>query len=321
MTPAQLTKEIGTGRFRPVYYFYGDEDFRKAEAVKYILANYLPQQQRLLNHIRLEAERVEFEKICAELSVIPMLGERKLVQIDEPQRLKPTQQKKFLALLVPPPPETVIILTTSAAHTPRRDSAFFRDFTQIAEPIQFDRLDEGDVKGRIMRHLEKNELTGDPEAVQFLAELTDGDFGGLTAELEKLTLMAGPRGHIGLAEVKELASSYQEFNIFQLIDLIIGHESDNALLAYQELLLGGMSPVGILNILSGQLINLVKIHAGKKIAGAPFYVNKLKRQAGDFSREQVLTGISLIAVADRDIRRSALAPEMVVENLIREISR
>ena len=321
MTPAQLTKEIGAGRFRPAYYFYGDEDYRKAEAAKYILGNYLPQQQRMLNHSRLEAERVEFDKICAELSVIPMLGERKLVQIDEPQRLKPTQQKKFLSLLVPPPPETVIILSTSAAHTPRKDSAFFRDITQIAEPVQFDRLDSGDVKGRIVRHIEKNDLTCDPEAVDFLAELTDGDFGGLTSELEKLTIMAGPGGHIGLKEVRELASSYEDFNIFQLIDLIVGHESDKALLAYQELLLGGMSPVGILNILSGQLINLVRIHAGKKIAGAPFYITKLRRQAGNFSQDQVLKGISLIAVADRDIRRSSLAPEMVVENLIREISR
>jgi len=275
----------------------------------------------MLNHPRLQAEGAEFDKICAELSVIPMLGERKLVQIDEPQRMKPTQQKRFFSLLVPPPPETVIILITSAAHTPRKDSAFFREITQIAEPVQFDRLDTGDVKGRISRHIEKNDLTCDPEAIDFLAELTDGDFGGLTSELEKLTLMAGPGGHVGLKEVRELASSYEDFNIFQMIDLIVGHESDKALVAYQELLRGGMTPVGILNMLSGQMINLVKIHSGKKVAGAPYYVSKLRRQAGNYSQDLALKSISLIAMAERDIRRSSLAPELVVENLIREISR
>jgi DNA polymerase-3 subunit delta len=320
MTPVDLIREIGLGKFRPVYYFYGDEDFRKREAIKYLLTNYLPQQLRLLNYTQLAIDKNDFETICREVATIPMLGERRLVVVDEIQKLKGDQQKRFFAFLANPNPETVVILTSPAARTPQYKSAFLTQVAKIAESIKFDPLTEDAAKGRISKVLENAGLTYDREALELLYQLTGEDFGGLTAELEKLTISMDQGGHVGLAEVKQLVSSHEEYTQFEVIDLITSGRRDKALLAYNDLVQKGMSPASFVTFLAGRMTDLLKIHTGKNVDAKPFYVNNLRRQARSFAVSKVLAAFSLIADADRKIRRSEAASDVVVENLIRQIS-
>jgi DNA polymerase-3 subunit delta len=321
MTPTQLSKEIGSDRYRPVYYFYGAEDYRKAEAVKFILSNYLPKQQRVLNYTRLSVAKNDFETICGEVAAIPMLGERRFIFVDEIQRLKPTQQKKFFPFLNELPDNILVILSSPAAHTPDKKSAFLREVSKISEVVKFDRLGAEAAKQRIERHLEAAGFTYDREAVDLLNSLTGGDFGGLAGELEKLSLSSEEGSHIGLDEVKKLVSSHEDFTLFELIDLIAAKRADKAMYVCNDLTQRGIKAVPILRMLSGHMMNLMRVHAGKKIAAHPFFVEKLRRQARDFEATRVTSAISRIAEADRDARRSKTRDSILLENLIREICR
>jgi len=320
LSPNELSTEIGKGAFRPVYYFYGEEDYRKTEAVKFIIGQYLPDSQRVMNTTRMTVDQNDFEEICAELAAIPMLGERRVLVINEIQKLKPTQQKKFYAFLTVPPPETVVILMSPSARTPQKKSAFFRDVQEIATTINFGRLQKASALQRVERQLKAQGITYDREAIELLVSLADGDFGGLTEELEKLSL-ASPEGtHIGIEEVRLLSSSHESFNIFELIDLVADGEGDKALYAYNDLIDRGTSPVAFLNIMGGHMLNLLKAQTGARITGAPFFVNKLKNQARKVDRDKILRAISGIAEAERGVRLSGVSPVLLVENLIREIS-
>lgn len=321
MTPTQLLKEIGAGRFKPVYYFYGEEDYRKTEAARYIVSNFIPQQQRLLNHVKLSADKADFETLCNEIAAIPMLGERRCVQIDEVQRLKPTQQKRLFSLLEAAVPGLLVILSSPAAHTPDKKSAFLRDVSKIAEAVKFDRLTVTDARKRIEHSLKSSGFTYDTEAVELLVSLTGGDFGGLSGELEKLALSSEEHSHIGVAEVKALVSSHEEFTIFELIDLIAAGNTDRAVYVCYDLMQRGNKPVPILRMLSRHLINLAKVHAGKKITGHPFFIDKLRKQARRFDDARVGTAISRVAETERKIRRTSVDNEILLENTIRDISR
>jgi DNA polymerase-3 subunit delta len=321
MTPTQLQKEIGAGRFKPAYYFYGEEDYRKTEAARFIVNNFIPQQQRLLNHVKLSVEKADFESICNEIAAIPMIGERRCVHIDNVQRLKPTQQKRLFSLLEAPVPGLLVILSSPAAHTPDKKSAFLRDVSKVAEAVKFDRLTANDARSRIERALRSSGFTYDAEAVNLLVSLTGGDFGGLSGELEKLSLSSEEHSHIGVAEVKSLVSSHEEFTIFELIDLIAAGETDRALYVCYDLLQRGNKPVPILLMLSRHLMNLAKVIAGKKVAGHPFFVNKLRQQARTFNEARVTAAISRVAETDRKIRHSSVDDEILLENTIRDISR
>jgi len=316
----QLITEINTGRFRPVYFFHGEEDYRKAEAVKYIVGHYLPEAQRILNFTRMTVDKTDFQAICAELAALPMLGERRLIFVDEVQRLKPTQQQKLFALLASPPPETVVILNSPAEHTPKKTSAFFRDVSRIAEPVEFGRLGKESAALKITKTLEAARMTCDPEAVQLLAELTDGDFGGLVGEIEKLSLSAEGGAHIGVAEVKALASSYEQFTMFELTDAVVARDREKAVRIFNDLTNQGERPDSFLWPLSNHFMNLLKANAGKRINGAPFYVRKLEQQARQLGAGRLERVVSRLAQTGREIRRSKMKAAVLVENLIRDIS-
>lgn len=316
----QLVTEINKGRFRPVYFFHGEEDYRKAEAVKYILTHYLPEAQRTLNFTRVTVDKTDFETICGELASLPMLGERRLIFVDEIQRLKPTQQQKFFALLASPPPETVVILSSPADHTPKKTSAFFRDVSRVAEPVEFARLNRESAAGKIMKALDAAGFTYDSDAVKLLAELTDGDYGGLVGELDKLSLSGEGGTHIGVAEVKAMASSYEQYTMFELTDAVIARDRDRAVRIYNDLAQKGAKPESFIWPLSNHLTNLLKVHAGKRINGAPFYVRKLEQQAREMSAERLQRAVSRTAQTEHDMRRSKLKAAILVENLIRDIS-
>lgn len=316
----QLTTEINKGHFRPVYFFYGEEDYRKAEAVKYIAGRYLPEAQRTLNFTRMTVDKTDFQAICAELAALPMLGERRLMLVDEVQRLKPTQQQKFFGLLDSPPPETVVILNCPGEHSPKKTSAFFRDVSRIAEPVEFGRLGKESAAVKIVKSLEAVGMTCDPEAVELLADLTDGDFGGLVGEIEKLSLSAEGGAHIGVAEVKALASSYEQFTMFELTDAVIAGDREKAVRVYNDLTEKGARPESFVWPLSNHLMNLLKVRSGKRINGAPFYVRKLEQQARQMGAERLERAVARTAQTERDIRRSKLRAAILVENLIRDIS-
>lgn len=321
ITAIQLSREIARGDYRPVYYFFGAEDYRKAEAVRHLLDLYIPEQQRLLNHIRLTIGKDDFGKICSEMAAIPMLGERRVVLIDEVQKLKPNQQKRLFKLLATPSPETVVILSSPAARTPDKKLAFFKNVCKAAVAVNFGKLSKGMATARIQKKLETAGFTCDREAVELLASMTGGDFGGLTGELEKLELANEIGSHIGEAEIKKIVSSYEEFSLFDLLDYVAEKKLDDALFAYNDLISKGVTPTAVLWRVSSHISNLIRIIAGKKIPGAPFYVNKLQAQARRFDVETALKAMTLIASAERQIRKSTLRPPIIVENLIREISR
>lgn len=321
ITAEQLQREIGKSDYRSVYYFFGEEDYRKTEAVKYLLNDYLPEQQRIMNFRRLSTDKIEFDTICNELAALPMLGERRLIVIEEAQKLSPTHQKKLFALLQPAPPDTIVILVSPAVRTPKKTSAFYRAVTKVSQPVSFARLSHEKAAQRVQRQLQAAGVEAEPEAIKLLISLTDGDFGGLVGELEKLTLLAEPGQPVSLNDIRKLTSSYQEFTIFSLTDAIAEGKTDNALRAYDDLILKGNRPTTILWQISNHMFNLLKIHTGKRVVGAQFFIQKLKNQSRLFKLEKALKAIVLVAGAEREIRQSTVKPVVLVENVIRNISR
>ena len=57
-TPQKLVSDITSGKFKPVYYFFGSEDYRITEAVRYVASQFLPRMQLAVNFRRLSVALV-----------------------------------------------------------------------------------------------------------------------------------------------------------------------------------------------------------------------------------------------------------------------
>ncbi len=324
--PQQLLKNVMAGRFKPAYYFFGVDDYRIVEAEKYVASQFLPDKQMMTNYRRLDAAKCSVEKLLIELSSLPMLGERQVLAISSLERLKPKGLKQVLAMLKPPDPNRVVIFTSRAKAMARGRStfvkrAFFRDVSATAEVVEFARLTPGETRGQIMGKLKKGGYEIDPDALTMLAELVSGSRGGLETELDKLMNFKEPGEQITEADIANVCSGYEVFNIFELADRIVDGSTRTVLKMISKLLADGNSPIAVLTLIQQHFICLYLVKNGKKPLGnRAWMVNRFRTQAAGYGDDRLREIVISMADTDAAFRRSTLKPEIQLEMLALNIS-
>ncbi len=317
MSPAELAKEIEAGRFKPVYYFCGAEDYRIKEAKKAFASRFLPKAQQGSNRISLSAAKTRIEDILTELSMIPMLGERQLFIIDDIQSLTPKQIERLFSILEPPDPNRVVILSSPSAKTPNKKSKFYKLMSNKTILVDFPRFVGNSAKKKIRHLLNQKNIEIDPDAVDLLVEFSGGDMGGLIGEVNKLIDYAGEQGRITKEDIAAISSNYQTYKIFELAGMATRGQYDEAIQMINFLVGRGERLTGLLFWLGEHFIGLYLAKNGRKL-GSRDESWKYKGQLHLFENNQLEHIIRLIALADYDLRRQ-LAPQAVVERLIYEI--
>ena len=77
----QLRSAIDDRRFDPVYYFSGDDDYRKDEAVAQLVVAAVDPATADFNLDTFRAAEVDAERLDVSLSSLPMLAQRRVVDL------------------------------------------------------------------------------------------------------------------------------------------------------------------------------------------------------------------------------------------------
>ncbi len=317
MTPQKLFADISSGHFKPVYYFFGSEDFRIVEAEKYIAHQFLPRPQVSVNYRRIDGKRTSCADVIAELSVYPMLGERQVVAVTDFQSYKPTEIDRILKLLSPPDPNRVVIFSSPSTKAPKSKSAFLRKIAATAESVEFKRLMPEEMRRTIVARLGKAQMTIEPDALDLMVELLDGNRGAAEAELGKLIDYKEAGQAVTSDDVGQIAAGFQVHNVFRLADDVIAGDRVKVLHEIERLMAGGNSPTGILYFLGQHFITLYLFKNGRPLeANRRWLRGKFREQADRYKSEQLESIILEIARADSQMRRSSVKPELLLEQLI-----
>ncbi len=321
MSPAELIKELTNGKFRPVYYFFGPEEYRIKEAEKETVRRYLPPSQIKTNHTTLSASKAKLEDIMAELSIFPMLGENQAFTITDIQSLGQKQIEKILKLLTPPDPHRIVIMTSPASKTPNKKTKLFGYLQDNTAAVEFAKLSRPSAEKRLRAMFSKNDITIDTEALEMLTTLAAGDMGGMILEAAKLIDYVGEKGKITPAEVAAVSSDYQGFKIYELTDFVARKEVDRALSVIDFLVRAGESWSGLMYFMGEHFVDLYLTKNNKPTGpGRRNMAWKYKNQTHLFDNDQLEKIISLIARADRDLRSNIRPERAIVEKLIIEIA-
>lgn len=177
-SPRQLFSEITSGKFKPLYYFYGTEDYRRSEAEKFVADHFLPDLQRSTNYHKIDARRTTAGELMASLANLPMLGEKEVYIVSGVESYKTGELEQILGLLQPPDHNRIVILNSPSRKMPQKKSTFFKSVTDVAVPVEFKKLTAPDVQGIIKSRLAKHKLSIEETALELLTGLIDGDRGG-----------------------------------------------------------------------------------------------------------------------------------------------
>jgi DNA polymerase-3 subunit delta len=320
VSPAELNKELESGRFRAVYYFFGSEDYRIKEAEKVVVSRFLPKVQQTTNHITLSAQKDSLENIINELSMIPMLGERQVFKINDIQMLSQTQIEKILSLVTPPDPNRVVIVASPSAKAPNKKTKLFKFLSENTAAVEFAKLRGDSASSRIRSMFKKARVEIDPEALRILTELSGGDLGGLVSEVGKLIDYIGEGGTVTKDDVALLSSDYQVYNIFELADRAATGDFDQAMSIIKSMDRSGVKPSSLLFWLGEHFVGLYLAKNRKSFGSGKRDMSwKYQDQFGLFDNYQLEKIINLIARADFDLRSNIKPENVILEKLIYSI--
>ena len=315
-SPRKLFEDVSAGKFRPAYYFFGTEDYRKTEAVKYLVRQFLPDKQMLTNYRKIDGNRTSCADLLAELSSLPMLGERQAFAVSSIQSFSAKELKSILSLLDPPQPNRLVIMSSPSSKTPRRNASFFTTVTKAAEPVEFRRLNKRDVQSQIHRALSAEEISIEPPAAELLAELVAGNRGALVSETSKLVNYRQKGETVTIDDIRQLAAGYEVHDIFQVADVVIAGDTARVLRAIESLVATGTQPSNLISLMLQHFISLYLVKNGKKPLGKRgFLTAKFAEQATRYDNRRLEQIIIEIAEAEAELRRGRFKPAMALQIL------
>jgi DNA polymerase-3 subunit delta len=184
LTEHAFRKAISAGEFAPVYYLWGDDDFRKGEAVTRALEAAVPLAMRDFNAEVHRGGDLDAGTLESILGTPPMMADRRAVVLRDTGSLKKDARRVLDQYLSLPAENTVLFLVAAAGG--KADAALREQTTSVEYPeLTGDRLPKWIVHRASEQHAA---LT--PEAAALLQQAAGPELAALASEVDKLVSYA-----------------------------------------------------------------------------------------------------------------------------------
>jgi DNA polymerase-3 subunit delta len=322
VSPEKLLQSITAGKFKPAYYFFGEEDYRIAEAIKFLARKYLSEAEFRTNFLRFDARKISTRDLISELCSLSLLGDKRVLVVANFQSYKPNEWKAILAALAQPDATRLVIMTSPSSVLVRGRGAFvkkvfFKGVSGAIETVEFNRQTPAEMAGQVKRRLRRADLEIDSDALRLLTEMLSGNRGGFQGEVDKLINYKQSGETVTVDDIKQICCGYEVFNIFDLADRIVERQTRLVLKMVDKLLSDGSSPVMIGILLQQHFMNLLLVQGGHNPMGNKAWLkSKFLQQAGRYDAARLEQIVCDIARCDADLRGGNLKPEPTLEMLV-----
>ncbi len=309
-----------------LYLILGEEDLRADDALRTLLDELIPTEERALNLDVIDAGEAPIQDILTRCETLPFFGARRVIVLRHPQALKPPDQDALAAYLEQGPPPSVVVVVADRLDKRRRLHAVLQKHGRVivCDPLRPEEL-PGWVRTRAAH--EGKKITRD--AVELLITIVGGGLRDLSLEIAKLAAYAGDRGTISVDDVREAASHVAEATVFELMDAVGRRQAGRALTLLETVVGMGEPPVRILYMLGDQLRMLLKTQAlaARHRVPAPAAIrealgtrawlyNRYREQVAAFGQIDAGRMLGLLLGADEMIKTGLTPPRLAIETLI-----
>jgi len=251
-----LQRSLARGEVQPVYYFYGDEELLKDEAVRRITELAVEEPTREFNLDRRRAPELSADQFHSLVETPPMLAARRCVVVSEVECLqqKRTRQQSLRTAITGyvgrPLPETVLVLVQSAGTKP--DPGLER----AEGAVEFELLEPARVLKWIHHHAKQGGIVIEDDAARHLQEAVGDDLAQLAAEVAKLATAAGGRP-VTVADVTDLVGVRHGETVGDFVDAVTGRRIPEAAAMVPRLLASpGTSGVRLISAVATAFVGL-----------------------------------------------------------------
>ena len=253
-----VAEQVRKGEVAPVYCLYGEEEYRREQALNQLLDALLAEGARDLNLDQIRPGEAETGSILGSARTLPFLAPRRVVLIRGVEELSREQQEELLAYLDDPCPTSCLVLAARRLDLRTRLAAALQKKGML---LRFDRLEAESLKESLLAAANEQGVRLQPEAINLLMALVGDDFRQLIYNVEKLALFVGEHKEISAKDVEALVGETRVRSIFQLTDAVSSRNLDIALRCLTSLLESGEEPLAIIGMLARQIRLLIRAKA------------------------------------------------------------
>ncbi len=250
-------RSLAKGEIRPVYYFFGDEDLLKDDAVRDVLERAVEAPTRDFNLDRRRAPELSAEEFRALVETPPMLAARRGVVLTEVECLQLKRAKQqalrsaLLGYLARPAPDTVLVLVQSGGTKPDPE------LQRAGHGVDFEVLEPARVV-RWIHHYAKKEhaLTLEEDAAQLLQRAVGDDLPQIAAEIAKLAAATQGRA-VTATDITDLVGVREGETVGDFLDAVTARRFSAAAAMVPTIMLSpGNTGVRLMGALGTALVGL-----------------------------------------------------------------
>ncbi len=321
MTGAELQRELKKGKIRPAYLLAGEEPLLRDDALAAIRAAVLDGSADDFNLDRLEGAKTSGDALRDAVRALPVMAQRRLVILVDPETARGNTGKELAAALaevvgeLASQQETVLVVTASKVD---KRLAWVKAFGDPAAMIPCDPPKGAKaVVSFVNAEAKRQNVVLDSGAAEMLGERIGPQLLMLRQEITKVALLAGEGETVSSRHVEASTSHLAEDSIWDLMDAIGDGRSALALMLLSRMAGKGAAEQAVLGALAAHFRKLARVHSGGNVAGPPFVVKKLQRQARRFRGTRLMHCLEAIHATDTALKgASAMPPEMALERLV-----
>jgi DNA polymerase-3 subunit delta len=318
----QLQRTLRDRAAGGAFFFHGDEDFFREEAVGRVVSAYLDEATRDFNFDQLRGSDVDGDALASVLATPPMMAEHRVVVVRDAQGLG--QKARDVVEAAAKKPEPGLVLVLSASIPSGSKARFYDELKKHAVSVEFSPLGTDDAPGWLMeeaREAHGVELDGD--AARAMVSAMGVELGMLVSELRKLAAYAGDRKRISLDDVKAVGGSIPRQDRWAWFDLVAERRFREALDALPVMLEQGENGVGLVIGMGGQLLKVGLVCAGGQAALErelkPFQrwmARRIVPVARKWTLPEVDAALTELLRTDRLLKSASMSDRQAMEELL-----
>lgn len=329
MDAGQFQRHLEQSQPTPVYLFQTDSAFLVDQCWQLLLDRLVPPAHRRWNGERLAAGETPAAEVLTRLRTVPMLGGRRLLLVQHVDQWKKDDRALIDAYLAKPRPTATLALSIGAKASWKK---LFTAVEAVGILVQLQTPTQQTAPRWVQERAMSLGKRLPFAAAAALVEQVGADLQVLDQELMKACMFVGERTEITLEDVFQVVSRQRTFGIFELTRAIGSKRPELAVAALRNLLLMGEAPLAMLGLLTRhiRLIWQIKeawdhkqnpVEVAKRVRLPSGVVKTYADQGRAFGYQELRQIHQALATADLDLKRTALAPERVLEALVLQLCR
>lgn len=329
MTPAELEKELKSGKIRPVYLIAGEERYLSEQIVRALRTKCVDPSTADFNEDTYTAGEVRVEQVLGAVRTVPMMAERRFVLVRSLERWEGRSEDKEGPLdalskyAEHPVPSTCLVLLAGKLDNRRKlaASAKKQGYLVSCEP-----LDRRALKGWIERAFKERGHGLEGGVAEHLAEIAGPELGYVADAVERLCLFVGLGNKITAGAVAEVVTRVREADVWGL-STAIGNRDFPKAFALMDQVYAPHEGIRLVALIASSVRKLLAFSLAQrdgataeeaaKVAGVPpFKVREAAAQARAVSCEELERWMFLLAEADGTLKSSRRPERAVLDGLI-----